>query len=97
MQIKPPGSGNIPITGDSAIGKRLPSTGEPNLPQAAATSVSLSPSASWVSSLQADVRSTPAVRDDVVAETKQELQDGKLEERYGDKAVDSLLAHLTFP
>jgi len=79
---------------EQVVNARLPMQGQPALP-VREESVKLSAEATSLNKAVSAARSTPAVRADVVEQTRRELAQGKLAQHTG-AAVEGLLASLHF-
>ncbi len=88
MKIDP--SLNI-ASGSAVVGARLPKQGQPRPPEA--EGVKLSGQATNIKQLTQELKTTPPVRADVVAQTRSEL--GNLG-KHAAAAAESLLAELKF-
>jgi len=91
VQIKPAQSVGAP---EQVVGARLPMQGQPALPTRE-ESVKLSAEATSLNKAVTAVKAMPAVRMDVVEQTRRELSQGKLNQHTG-AAVEGLLASLHF-
>lgn len=94
MQIKP-NVVQVPVNPTDVVGQRLPAKGKPDFQVREEEGVVLSQQASWVAALKSEAKSVPTVRQDVVEQTRAELQSGSLNTLYKGSAVNALLAEFS--